>query len=346
MLSYILIHLTNCCSDWDEALIVGVSSNGTYVLEYVDEGLIEEGVPASRITKAGGADAEASAAMASGAGLSDATIPKAEAAAEEEEQEDDDEEDSDDAEDILESQEEFAASRAWVGRKPGYCFKVGEQGVGYYKDVPLLEKEEAAERAKLVLTAPQLANWSVEVLSMPPSVKKVDQYMGLFDLANLRVQSMTPPAKGSSALFASLEAWFSAQLPMLAERVPSGGVEVTLRVFLAPQQSIRMGMQQVTFSVDWVRVAGSCDAEPLSSALLQRLGLSARRPQKSEPSGIEPLLHLLKRATADDSRLDPDHVIESCQCCSWSCTERSTIRSRTCGQTSTRRASATKRAPH
>ena len=31
--------------DWDEALIVGKNADGTYVLEYVDEGLIEENVP-------------------------------------------------------------------------------------------------------------------------------------------------------------------------------------------------------------------------------------------------------------------------------------------------------------
>ena len=39
----------------DEALIVGKSADGTYVLEYVDEGLIEENVPASRIRMPGGA---------------------------------------------------------------------------------------------------------------------------------------------------------------------------------------------------------------------------------------------------------------------------------------------------
>ena len=51
--------------DWDEALVVACS-DGTYVLEYVDEGLIEERVPASRIEKMGGADAEAQVSMAAG----------------------------------------------------------------------------------------------------------------------------------------------------------------------------------------------------------------------------------------------------------------------------------------
>jgi hypothetical protein len=32
---------------------------------------------------------------------------------------------------------------------------------------------QAAERAKIVLTAPQLANWLVELSTMPPSVEKV-----------------------------------------------------------------------------------------------------------------------------------------------------------------------------
>ena len=45
--------------DWDEALVVGKNADGTYVLEYVDEGLIEEDVPASRIRLPSGADGAA-----------------------------------------------------------------------------------------------------------------------------------------------------------------------------------------------------------------------------------------------------------------------------------------------
>merc|ERR1740117_1461989 len=48
--------------DWDEALVMAVNPDGTYVLEYVDEGLIEEGVPAKHISRAGGANATATAA--------------------------------------------------------------------------------------------------------------------------------------------------------------------------------------------------------------------------------------------------------------------------------------------
>ena len=194
----------------------------------------------------------------------------------------------DDDDDPLASTEPFAPSRSWRGPKPGYCFKSGEQGVGYYLDVPLHAAAEAEEKARIVLTAPQLANWAMELLSMPPSVEKVDRYIDLFDLASLRVRTLGGASKGgkggssSPFLFPSLEGWFNAQLPMLSKRLPHDAVEVTLRVFLAPQQSVRSGLQHVTFSVDWLRVmtgSGAAD-EPLSSALLQRLGLGARKPPK------------------------------------------------------------------
>ena len=56
--------------DWDEALVVGVHADGTYTLEYTDEGLVEEHVPASLIMSAGGGDALSMAAQVdeSGAG--------------------------------------------------------------------------------------------------------------------------------------------------------------------------------------------------------------------------------------------------------------------------------------
>ena len=56
--------------DWEEALVVGVHADGTYTLEYTDEGLVEEHVPASRIMSAGGGDALSMAAQVdeSGAG--------------------------------------------------------------------------------------------------------------------------------------------------------------------------------------------------------------------------------------------------------------------------------------
>ena len=293
--------------DWDEALIVGVGADGTYSVEYVDEGLLEEGVPSERLAPLGGADALSSAMAASGRPVAfddDEREPTEEAAAlgggysppgpparggEE----------TTSAAAVLASTAAFVACSGWLGPKPGYCFKDStEYGVGYHKDVPLHVAAEEEEKARMVLTAAQLANWSVEMLAMPPSVSKVDRYMELFDLPALRVQSLSaapssaartttasakPAAAGrapSTALFESLQAWFDAQLGVLARQCSPSEIEVTHRVFLAPQQSVRQGLQHVTFSVDWVSVSAMCDAEPLSGALLQRMELTGRRPAR------------------------------------------------------------------
>jgi len=161
--------------------------------------------------------------------------------------------------------------------------------VGYHKDVPLHVAAEEAEKAKMVLTAAQLANWSVELLGMPPSVTKADRYFELFDLPKLRVQPLSTAPTSAAAigarapppsLYDSLPMWFAAQLPALARRCAPSEMEVTLRVFLAPQQSVRQGLQHITFSVDWVRVSADCEHEPLSTALLRKMGLAGRRPSK------------------------------------------------------------------
>ena len=249
--------------DWDEAMIVGVGADGSYTLEYVDEGLIEEGVPAERITAADGAGAD-SAALALGGAL----------ATEEdgEEEEEDDDEDNDEADNGA----EFIASRRWTGPRPGYLFTTKAQGVGYYKDVPLLTRHEEAQRAAMRFTAPTLANWALEQLRAPPSVKKVDRYMELHNLDALRVHALGSDDK--PALFGSLGAWFDALKPLLAGAVSEDAVGVTLRCFLEPQQTLRQGLEHVTFSVDWLSVA--CDDEPLSGALLAQMGLAGRRPKR------------------------------------------------------------------
>ena len=80
--------------DWDEAIIVGKSPDGTYVLEYTDEGLVEVGVPADRIAPMGGADAEASALMASDGrfdGMSREEVAREEEVSEEAEEEEEEE---------------------------------------------------------------------------------------------------------------------------------------------------------------------------------------------------------------------------------------------------------------
>jgi hypothetical protein len=41
--------------------------------------------------------------------------------------------------------------------------------------VPLHVAAEEAEKAGMVLTAAQLANWTREVFLMPPSIRKVDR---------------------------------------------------------------------------------------------------------------------------------------------------------------------------
>ena len=71
--------------------------------------------------------------------------------------------------------------------RPGFCFKLGDKGVGYYKDVPYHVAQAAAEKAALKLSAPTLANWFYELLQAPPSVKKADRFFELFHLDVLRV---------------------------------------------------------------------------------------------------------------------------------------------------------------
>ena len=51
--------------------------------------------------------------------------------------------------------------------RPGFCFKLGDKGVGYYKDVPYYVAQAAAEKAALKLSAPTLANWFYELLQAP-----------------------------------------------------------------------------------------------------------------------------------------------------------------------------------
>ena len=179
--------------------------------------------------------------------------------------------------------------------RPGFCFKLGDKGVGYYKDVPYHISQAAAEKAALKLSAPTLANWFYELLQAPPSAKKADRFYELFQLDVLRVVRLgashqtlplpltptptpTPtPAPtfnqvglGAShttvnpALFESLPHWFKCYRTMLATKAGPSQLQVTQRVFLEPQQQVRLGLQHVTFSIDWVHVAG-CTAEPLQA---------------------------------------------------------------------------------
>ena len=274
--------------DWDEALVAAVLPDGTYVLEYTDEGLIEEGVPADCIIASGGAGALESAEEVATLGAAAPALQQQREFQQEEEsqqqqqQQQSEEEDSEDSEDEYDPSSEpqdFLRASGWRGARPGYAFRAGASGVGYYKDVPLHIAAEQAERDAMVLTAPQLANWALEQLALPPSLAKADRYFSLFDLPNLRVRSLGKSGSAPPPLFGSLAEWFGRTLPVLSKRVAPAAVEVTHRVFLAPQQSVRQGIAHTTFSIDWLRVVG-CDDEPISSAVLRRLNLAAKRPAR------------------------------------------------------------------
>ena len=272
--------------DWDEALVAAVLPDGTYVLEYTDEGLIEEGVPADCIIASGGAGALESAEEVATLGAAAPALQQQREFQQEEEsqqqqqqQQQSEEEDSEDEYDPSSEPQDFLRASGWRGARPGYAFRAGASGVGYYKDVPLHIAAEQAERDAMVLTAPQLANWALEQLALPPSLAKADRYFSLFDLPNLRVRSLGKSGSAPPPLFGSLAEWFGRTLPVLSKRVAPAAVEVTHRVFLAPQQSVRQGIAHTTFSIDWLRVVG-CDDEPISSAVLRRLNLAAKRPAR------------------------------------------------------------------
>ena len=82
-------------------------------------------------------------------------------------------EEEEEEESEYESEEEEAADgdffgrKQWAGVRPGFCFKLGDKGVGYYKDVPYHVAQAAAEKAALKLSAPTLANWFYELLQAP-----------------------------------------------------------------------------------------------------------------------------------------------------------------------------------
>mmetsp|Transcript_42617 Transcript_42617/g.138219 ORF Transcript_42617/g.138219 Transcript_42617/m.138219 type:complete len:204 (+) Transcript_42617:309-920(+) len=128
------------------------------------------------------------------------------------------------------------------------------------------------------LSAAQLSNWLLEALPEAPSVDKADRCFRLFDLKSLRVGSLEQ--SGSPPLFGSLAEWFDAQRALYATKVPSEAVQVLLRVFLEPQQALRLGLHHASFSIDWMSVSEEAAAEPISGALLRRLGMASRRPRR------------------------------------------------------------------
>ena len=113
-----------------------------------------------------------------------APIAKTALALKREEEEEESEYESEEEE---EADGDFFGRKQWAGARPGFCFKLGDKGVGYYKDVPYHVAQAAAEKAALKLSAPTLANWFYELLQAPPSVKKADRFFELFHLDVLRV---------------------------------------------------------------------------------------------------------------------------------------------------------------
>eukprot|EP00962_Isochrysis_galbana_P005752 scaffold1553_cov132-Isochrysis_galbana.AAC.3 len=303
--------------DWDEAVVVGVQPGGMYTLDYTDEGLIEENVPASRIMRSGVAGAtdiaaalaadmppppphggappagthtsvgaggppgssalapdrgqqEVGAAVGGGAGSARSTLQGGE-------------EEESDEEEGEKGEAPFIKSSVWRGARAGYAFKRGllpdgSSAVGYFADMPLHVRQEQAERERMSFSAAQLANWLVEAASEPPSVAKADRYFGLFDLDTLRVGTLED--KGSKPLFGSLLEWFEAERALLATRLAPGSVQVHLRVFLEPQQALRLGLSHASFAIDWLSVTGAAELQPLSSAILRRMGMHDRRPKR------------------------------------------------------------------
>tara|TARA_B110001452_G_scaffold7052_1_gene6342 strand:- start:398 stop:1879 length:1482 start_codon:yes stop_codon:yes gene_type:complete len=297
-----VFHLNESCmanfrglGDWDEAVVVGVNPDGTYTVEYTDEGLVEQNVPADRMMRSGGGDAM-SLAMQQGwqedaqddndvtKVATTAALGAGEDDAEEEEEEEDDDDESD--EEDGDPNAAFFPRKRWEGPREGCVFKLGDTGLGYYRDVDAVRAYEEEQRALMHISAPTLANWLFELLQEPPSLKKADRFMRLFHLERLRVKALGGGGGGGGVggagtppLFESLLHWFGAYRTLLAQRLSHTQLQVTQRVVLEPQQSVRLGMHHVTFSIDWVQVAG-CSVEPLSLALLRKMGMAERRPKR------------------------------------------------------------------
>jgi len=274
--------------EWDEAVVMGVQPNGLYTLDYVDDGLIEENVPSDRIKRVGDAvgsqppqrdavtlDQLLSSDLAGRSGPVGSALSRGGAG--EEGVSEESEEDSE------EKNIPFIKSSIWRGQRAGYVFKRGvladgAQGVGYFLDVPLHVKHEEEERERMCFSAAQLANWMTESVSEPPSLAKADRCFNFFQLESLRVGTLDD--KASKPLFGSLVEWFEAERELLASKLSHESVQVHLRVFLEPQQALRQGLQHPSFAIDWMSVSREADVEPISSAILRKMGMEGHRPKR------------------------------------------------------------------
>ena len=185
---------------------------------------------------------------------------------------------------------DYFARKQWVGPRPGFCFKLGDKGVGYYKDVPYHISQAAAEKAALKLSAPTLANWFYELLQAPPSVKKADRFYELFQLDVLRVVGLSASHQALTltlTLSRSQTLTLTLTQPYLepggAWRIAHGGQPLPIRVTPAlvqvlPHHARHQGepLAATRDAAGLPRAAAAGAARPTARDLLDRLGPRGR----------------------------------------------------------------------
>ena len=185
---------------------------------------------------------------------------------------------------------DYFARKQWEGARPGFCFKLGDKGVGYYKDVPYHISQAAAEKAALKLSAPTLANWFYELLQAPPSVKKADRFYELFQLDLLRVvglsashQTLTLTLTLSRSQTLTLTLTQPYLEPGGAWRIAHGGQPLPIRVTPAlvqvlPHHARHQGepLAATRDAAGLPRAAAAGAARPTARDLLDRLGPRGR----------------------------------------------------------------------
>ena len=120
----------------------------------------------------------------------------------------------------------------------------------------------------------------------PPSLQKADAYFAAFQLESLRVRALD--ADQPRPLFESLDAWFDAQLPMLARPCASQETILRCRLLLAPPPRVRhLATPPASFVVEWLSGA----LEPVQRALL---GASKSGPKPAEGLATLPLVTMVR----------------------------------------------------
>ena len=193
--------------------------------------------------------------------------------------------------------------------RPGFCFKLGDKGVGYYKDVPYHISQAAAEKAALKLSAPTLANWFYELLQAPPSAKKADRFYELFQLDVLRVvrlgaSDQTLPLAPTLPLPYPYPYPYPSLQPGGAWRVAHDGQSCALRVAAAlvqvlPHHARHQGgpLAAAGDAACLPRAAAAGKARLTARDLLDRLGPRGRLHSRATAGGVVVLVVLSTRRT-------------------------------------------------